>query len=425
MALEAIEDMKPRLTGLGPASNRHEHPYHLDKLIIHDDLVKEKPEWVLSAYGPGRGAPLQLFGGYPREQSFEEVRLRYYELALSGNQQQAVQEEQQLVANAEQQIQTALRDVNGAIRYIVSGEKEHPNRIDICEAQGMIASQAEAVATTQPKNPFSQSPAFGQPSAPVKPAPAFGQPAAFDRPTTSFGQTPQLGQSLNPFASSAPAFGQPAPLASQPAPAFGQSPFGQPSAPAPAFGQPTNATSFQQTSNPFINTQTPAFGLPSQPTEFISQSTPSFGTGFSSQPAMTSQSPFGGQPASQSTPFGAPPIATTTGFGFNAAQLAGPGRSAPSSGTTRKDGSGRLTVWHGKSITYVDDEPCFKRSDGLWEKVWFPDATPSWTKDLEVPEGMWTEEVKEEYDFAREHGEWKDGVMPDIMPKREWVSWDF
>ncbi|MCJ1319738.1 hypothetical protein MMC15_005074 [Xylographa vitiligo] len=454
--------------GRGSSSIRHEHPYHLDRELIKTDLSGEKPMWTLSAYGPGRGAPLQLFGGYPREQSFEELRHRYYELASSGNQQQAIQEEQQLVANAEQQIQSALNDINGAIKYIVSGENEHPNRIDICEGRGPIPIQAQTGSTTQPvPNAFGQAPSFGQPSAPAQPTTTFGQPSAFGKPATLFGQTPQLGKASNPFststpsygqqppfgaqptpafgksaplgASQTPAFGQPAPMGAQPTPAFGQpTAFGQPPSSAPAFGQPSIPTSFGQASNPFAKALAPAFGQPTPPSGFANQPVPAFGGGgggggFSNPPASAPSNPFDRPSPSQPSSFGNPSTTNPTPFGPPAqpapspfSQPApGPGPSAPSSGATRKDASGRLAEWHGRPISYVDNEPCFKRPDGLWEKVWFPDATPGWNKEIEVPEGWWTEEVAAEYRYAREHGAWKGGRVPDVMPKREWVSWDF
>ncbi|MCJ1405673.1 hypothetical protein MMC11_008902 [Xylographa trunciseda] len=470
--------------GAGRASSsiRHEHPYHLDRELIKTDLASEKPIWILSAYGPGRGAPLQLFGGYPREQSFEELRLRYYELASAGNQQQAVQEEQQLVANAEQQIRGALNDINGAIKYIVAGEKQHPNRIDICEGRGPIPNQAQTASTNQPASTaFGQAPSFGQSSAPAQPATTFGQPSLFGRPTTSFGQATQLGAASNAFSTSTPAFGAQAAFGVQPAPAFGQSAslgaqtapafgqatslgaqptpafgqpatigtqptpaFGQPAAfgqtppSAPAFGQPSNPTPFGQAPNTFAKAQTPAFGQPTPPTGFANQTVPAFGGGFGNQPAPAPapSNPFGRQPPSQPSSFGNPSAHTSSPFSQPQAPAQakpspfsqpaqGPGPSAPSTGATRKDASGRLTVWHGRPISYVDNEPCFKRPDGLWEKVWFPDGTPGWNKEIEVPEGWWTEEVQEQYRYAREHGAWKDGKMPDVMPKREWISWDF
>jgi nucleoporin NUP42 len=64
-------------------------PYSLDKAGILADLTTEKPQWILSAYGPGRNAPIELFDG-PREQSFEEMRLLHYIAVASGNPQQAV-----------------------------------------------------------------------------------------------------------------------------------------------------------------------------------------------------------------------------------------------------------------------------------------------------------------------------------------------
>lgn len=61
----------------------------LDKAGMLADLTTEVPQWILSAYGPGRYAPTQLFGGL-REQSFEEMRLRHYMAVAAGNPQAAV-----------------------------------------------------------------------------------------------------------------------------------------------------------------------------------------------------------------------------------------------------------------------------------------------------------------------------------------------
>ena len=65
-------------------------PYGLDRETIAVDLRNEKPQWILSSYGPGRQAPRQLFGGPVREQSFEEMRLLHYAGFASGNPQAAV-----------------------------------------------------------------------------------------------------------------------------------------------------------------------------------------------------------------------------------------------------------------------------------------------------------------------------------------------
>jgi hypothetical protein len=67
-----------------------ELPYGITKDNIRKDLVEEPPTWILSAYAPGKDAPEQLIGGYPREQSFEEIRLHQYQARMAGNEQAAV-----------------------------------------------------------------------------------------------------------------------------------------------------------------------------------------------------------------------------------------------------------------------------------------------------------------------------------------------
>lgn len=64
--------------------------YSLSTEVIQKDLTNERPQWILSCYGPGKDAPAQLFGGYPREQSFEEMRLHHLAGKASGNEQRAV-----------------------------------------------------------------------------------------------------------------------------------------------------------------------------------------------------------------------------------------------------------------------------------------------------------------------------------------------
>lgn len=182
--------------------------YSLDRANITSDLTQELPLYFLSAYGPGKDAPVQLFGGV-REQSFEELRLRHYELSSIGNQQQAIIEAQALVESAEQQIKVALGDVDGAINYIINGENEHPNRIDICKAHSQRVD-----GNNQLK------PVFGQPSALNGPAAFQTAPlttSTFGRPSTSFGQPSVTSSS----------FGKPSFL-------------GQTSTQASTFAQPSN-----------------------------------------------------------------------------------------------------------------------------------------------------------------------------------------
>ncbi|MCJ1231514.1 hypothetical protein MMC12_008191 [Toensbergia leucococca] len=448
-------------------------PYSLDKKIITTDLSNERPIWILSSYGPGIRAPRQLFGSHPREQSFEELRLRHYELAASGNQQQAIQEAQTLVSNAEQQMQTALRDIDGAIDYVIDGENEHPNRIDVCNAKGAPPTNVEtsndnprtrapagqSTTFVQPSTSFVQPPApissFGQPSAPILPAnpfsqqpSTFGQPSSFGRPATTFGQpTPLFGQP----STSAPTFGQPS---APPAP--GQaSIFGRTQSVSSAYGTTSTSVANPQTSAASALSKNP-FGQPSisAPTNTFSQPTAPLPTAAFGKPSLAPLNAFG-QPSipSTTTSFGQPSSAPSNPFNQTAAssnsnpfsqtsapsnpfgQPSGPSTATVSSNPTdtqrsnnpraqQGSESARITTWKGKPVTYVDDEPCFKRDDGQWEKIWFPHGPPVFDKP-DYPDSMYDEKTKEDYMYMREHGAFKDGIIPLLPPKREWCRWDF
>lgn len=486
--------------------------YKLDKATIANDLSKERPQWILSAYGPGRDAPLQLFGGHPREQSFEELRLRHYELAAQGNQQQAVQEAHALVNNAEQQIQTALNDVDGAVKYMINGENEHPNRLDVCKAKGATPTQPQISAPNQQTTST-----FGQPSSSAS---ALGQPAApsaFGRPSvTPFGQPPApastFGQPSAPTSTfghpSAPTFGQPsqpsgfsqASKLGRPTTSFGQpsSTFGSPSVPATTFGQPSAPGPFgapQLQPNTFVNPSGPDFPpqpsaaaknpfgqplAPTQPSTFGQPSAPSQPSAFG-RPSIRNPSPAFSQPAtsganngfSQSStappnPLGQPTAPSTTGI-FKQPSIAAPNpfgqrrsstanqpvpsssqpfgpsntvqpytgpaanpanvRSTSGQGTNgvqvQKDSQGKITSWKGTPVRYFDDEPCYKGNDGSWQRIWFPDGPPVFTKTVDLPEEAYDEATKANYRHLKQTGTFKDGIMPTLPPKREWCSWNF
>lgn len=160
---------------------------------IKQDLTagQGRPEWIFSAYAPHRDVARQLFGGAHRERSMEEMRLRHYELAASGNLNQAVQEASALWQECVQQMEISLNDLNGAVKYVIDGKDEHPNRHDIIEGKTQTSmNQAPA--------PFGQPSPFGQQTA----APA---PGAFGAPSSAFGQPSGLGQSVGFGRASAPA----------------------------------------------------------------------------------------------------------------------------------------------------------------------------------------------------------------------------
>ncbi|KAK1673253.1 hypothetical protein BDP55DRAFT_614424 [Colletotrichum godetiae] len=234
-------------------------PYSLSKEAIEKDLTSEAPQWILSAYGPGRDAPEQLFGGNLREQSFEEMRLVHMMATASGNPQQALNQAQELYQQAQQQMKTAVGNLDGAIQFVISAEQTHPNRIDICK-QGTLSGGTTGEfavgkrAASSQQNPFSSNSnaASSNPfsSNNTNTASAFGGGGGAST-GSAFGQPAALGQRANPFGT--PAFGQ----TSQPSQQT--SAFGQPSQPTSAFGvASSSAPAFGQTSQP-----TSAFGQPS------------------------------------------------------------------------------------------------------------------------------------------------------------------
>ncbi|ROV88183.1 hypothetical protein VSDG_09283 [Cytospora chrysosperma] len=359
-----------------PAATSTGSQFSLSKDTIQKDLAEERPSWLLSAYGPGRDAPEQLWGGYPIEQSFEEMRLHYMTGEASGNPQGALNDIQGLWGQAQQKVQTALGNLDGAINFVLQSQNNHPNRHDICQQNSMpstgefaVGKRPISLASNQPPNAFSSvapnggafgqpsalgqsanpfstggGSAFGQPSAPAQSSP-FGQPSAlggggspFGQPSAlgggggAFGKPSALGQSPSPF-------GQPSALGQNSAPGFGQaSALGQkPSAfGSPAFGQPAQPGGFGQTSqlgakpNPFSTggptTSTSPFGTPAAP------SASPFGVVGA---ANNTASPFG-QNTQQTTssPFGQPaPTASMSPFG-QTQQQAAPEVSMGSAGPT-------------------------------------------------------------------------------------------
>jgi nucleoporin NUP42 len=463
-------------SSLGRSNPPQSYPYGIDRGTLVRDLKNERPLWIFSSYGPGKNAPVQLFGGPQREQSFEEMRLRHYIAAAQGNPQSAIQEAQALYVEAEKQIQTVLNDPDGAIQYIVRGEKEHPNRYDIvAEMMKNGRTLAQAAQPQQQPTGFGHpatGPTFGQQQNPLNPNPnpnpfaaaaaanvgggvGFGQPS-FGQP--SFGQQNPLGQRMNPFGgtSQIPNFGNTsAPPGSQPQQQPTGGAFGQPS--QPAFGQPTQPAFGQPTQPAFGQPTQPAFGRPTQPSSNpfsnptappqpaptgISQQpkAPQGPQGFSQQPQQTQQTQQPKQPQAFIAPNQNP--------------------KAPQ-GETRRDARGLLTLWHGRPVIYITPPnppsapggeeppalppyPCYKRADGLLERINFPNgrklvsqnAVPGTSAaegqvgqaDQSGVEGRpeeYTEAVREAYEYVAREGRFKDGIMPNVPPKREWVSWDF
>ncbi|KZZ92513.1 CCCH zinc finger domain protein [Moelleriella libera RCEF 2490] len=338
--------------------------YSISTDAIRRDLTTEAPEWILSSYGPGRNAPGLLFEGFPREQSFEEMRLHYYAAKAVGNEQQALNEAQELYRNAKQQMDNAVNDLDGAARFVIEAEHKHPNKYDYCREMskgapfGVFSSGRRNGQPAPQANPFSTAPStsastFGQNAAPgQRPnpfgTPTFGQPsqanAAFGQPsqpspfgqtsqssgglafgqtgpaTSAFGQPSALGSKPNPFGT--PAFGQAAQPAASQGSAFGQAsqmggvvkpnPFASAAAdataPLPSAFAPASNQGPAPALNPFANSNA-NLGSANASSPFAStsalQNNASQPNPFGQQPQTQNPSPFGQQPQTQNpSPFG-------------------------------------------------------------------------------------------------------------------------
>ena len=405
--------------------------------------------WIFSAYAPGKNPPVQLMGGPEREQSFEEMRAIHYAAAAAGNAQQAIQDANNLYAAAETQIQNILNDVNGAIKYIVEAENQHPNRLDI--VAGQTSAPAPFGQSSSASSPFSQvgqpqNPVFGQPSqgspfgqpAQAATAPAFGQPSSLGQQRPAFGQ-PAFGQPSMP--GQQPVFGQPAfgpPAFGQPA-AANQSPFAQvaaqPSAQQNPFGQASGQSPFAQLGGQI---QQPSPFAPSQQQQQQVQVSQPFG-----QPAQSTQpNPFGQPQAAQTaSPFGQLGAATNqqqTGFAATPANASPFGQQQglqglQGQGNTPSAQQGptpqKLTSWKGRPVKYINDEPCYQHPDSSQKfvRIFFPHGPPppENSKDAVGKPEDYTSEIEEAYRYAKEHGAFKDGYIPRVPPKMEWCSFDF
>ncbi|KAK1147398.1 hypothetical protein N8T08_001480 [Aspergillus melleus] len=435
-----------------------QHLYGLTVSDIKIDLTagKGRPEWIFSCYGPGRNAPRQLFGGPQREMSFEELRLHHYEFAAAGNAEGAVKSAQNMYDEHVKQMEVILTDLNGAINYIIDGENEHPNRVDIVEGKTALSFSG-----------FGKSP-FGKPEEPTPPPdqmsgfgklaqPGFGKPSGFGQP--SFGQ---------------PAFGQPS-AAGQAAfekPAFGQPSFGQPAMGTTGFAVPQNTESpFAQMANkyqgqntgfgqsassisPFaqINQQSqPQIQLQPQP-----QPVAPSGFGFVKQPEQPAQppNPFG-QPVTAPSSFGTlqpqqsqtqqlqpqqqaptqaqPPAVGTDAGARPSIRVDDPNELMPipplNGQTIRDPVTKKPNSWKGQPVKYIDNVPCYlhPQDQKTWVRIFFPDGPPDEAslRDAYGEADEYTPEVTEQYEFFTKNGYFKDGIVPSVPPKRENVSFDF
>lgn len=244
--------------------------------------------------------------------------------------------EAELAGRANQQVQLVMSDMQGALKYMREGEKQHPNRKDICQQgtthRGHDGDFSRARRHTEMLNEQrkQQGPGF-QSNGPIssQPSPGFRQGVAVGQ-ASGFGgglqngmnvaqpaQQPGFGQQMqsNGLGQPASAFGQPTPAFGQPAPAFGQpnSGFAQP---ASGFGQPAQPQGFRSEfgQKPQILALVPPLPTASPP-PFGQSGMQNGNSGFGQPSAPNENIPFGGSAAQVPNGFGGGLAQQSSGLG--------------------------------------------------------------------------------------------------------------
>lgn len=340
-----------------------------------------------------------------------------------------------LFQKADEQNKNALQNVDGAIKYVIEGESRHPNRWDICKAKENHMPQTTTGTSSQigfdqqstggsslgkPNDSTNfRSPSqttFGKPS--TTPSAAFGQPGG-----VTFGQ---------PSHSQPAVFGQPAGMS-------GQSNFQseQPSTSRSPFSATTETPNpFPRTTNPFDHSQSrkEVSGAPRN-SPFGMSSAPSTSSPFAPQSAVqsgfASQKMDGPNPFSPNTQSVFNPKMGENAFKQDSARQQGQAYTAAggngrqsANASIQKDNSGKLQVWNGNGVSYLNGEPCYRGNDGNWRRIWFPDGAPKFVNSEGLKDDFYDDATKESYEHLANVGMFKEGVVPLIPPKREWCDWN-
>jgi nucleoporin NUP42 len=106
---------------------------------------------------------------------------------------------------------------------------------------------------------------------------------------------------------------------------------------------------------------------------------------------------------------------------------------ATSSYATRVGDSTKLATWKSRPVEYEKQEadyiPYYQNTQtGKKERIWLPNGPADRPNPYtEAPPEVYQSELgallKQVYDYVREKGDFED-LVPEIPPKREWISWD-
>lgn len=80
-------------------------------------------------------------------------------------------------------------------------------------------------------------------------------------------------------------------------------------------------------------------------------------------------------------------------------------------------------------MQYFDDWPCYLHpQDGrTYVRIIYPDGPPdpATLRDAQGKPEEYTDEINEQYEFFFANGYFKDGAIPAVPPKTEWLDFDF
>lgn len=97
--------------------------------------------------------------------------------------------------------------------------------------------------------------------------------------------------------------------------------------------------------------------------------------------------------------------------------------------TARDPMSKKLSMWKGQPVKYINDSPCYlhPQDRSTFVRILFPDGPPdpAGLRDAQGKPEEYTPEINGQYDFFFSNGFFKDGVIPPVPPKSEWLSFDF
>lgn len=98
-----------------------------------------------------------------------------------------------------------------------------------------------------------------------------------------------------------------------------------------------------------------------------------------------------------------------------------------------KNPDGSLRMFKGKPVMYEvlkgSDKPApfIRNFDGSIVRIWLPNGAPAYTKETEAddPSKYNDPAVQQQWSVFMQTGQFSDGLMPEVPPKREWCQWDF